>query len=348
MTHKPDLIECGSYTLKWGESITDMEDSTLHAQHNDVDTLRHKLCNDGYLLLRNQIPTKLIDAALQVVASGLQSTWKCVDTDECKTIRDLHIADCSTGVLLTGYKPITHHKQMQSLLHCQPLLSLMYKLFDAEPVTHDTKWVRVKATGEYTDEHADIYRFADNARSMLTVWMPLMDVPICKGPLAVCPQSHLLNFAAATAAASAAERHNYYDIGNGDRENMEEIEVPAGFEEFNRSAVWTTTDFRKGDIIIFDIRLVHASLVNRTRQFRVSVDTRWQPKECIPYWNSLYVRFPQFMAITHSKELEQKAELDDLKNSEHAYAYEKTSGDEDNFTTFTDSDNDVVDQLDFE
>merc|ERR1719334_706812 len=150
-------------------------------------------------------------------------------------------------------------------------------------MTYDTKWVRVKGTNESTDEHSDYYRFADHCHQMVTVWMPLMDIPIGKGPLAICPGSHLL-----------------IDYEQSDGENMEfadykESELPADFESFNESTIWKTTHFKKGDLLIFDIRTVHASLSNLTKHFRVSIDTRWQPRSAVTMMGDSFVRFPRYI-----------------------------------------------------
>mmetsp|Transcript_19737 Transcript_19737/g.31330 ORF Transcript_19737/g.31330 Transcript_19737/m.31330 type:complete len:80 (+) Transcript_19737:200-439(+) len=54
-------------------------------------------------------------------------------------------------------------------------------------------------------------------------------------------------------------------------------ELPDGFDKFSKDAVWRTSKFNVGDILIFDVRVVHASTMNTTERFRISMDTRWQP-----------------------------------------------------------------------
>lgn len=253
------------------------DSSNLH-----LSALRSRLQSDGYILLRNVIDSKLIDDALHIVAENLNETWSCIqiDDEQHKLIDDLHIKGKSEGVLLTGYRPITHHHSVQSLLHCDALITLMHSLFDDEPMTYDTKWVRVKGTGENTEEHSDYFRFAENAENMVTIWTPLMDIPIDKGPLAVCPGSHLL-------------------IDGGDESveygDYKQSELPSDFETFHESTGWKTTHFKKGDILIFDIRTVHASLGNHTTQFRVSIDTRWQPKRAVTMMGDAFVRFERYL-----------------------------------------------------
>ena len=332
-----DIIECGTYKFKWNDRMKEMDDSThLLKNEETLSELRRKLSNDGYILLRNQLPTNLIDDALGIVADNLDSTWNCIDTvidDKKQEIGDnLYIKNDSAGILLTGYKPITHNKKVLSLLHCDCIINIMYKIFNnQEPITYDTKWVRVKGKNENTEQHSDYYRFNDNCFKMLTVWMPLMDINIERGPLAVCPKSHLLNY-----------NINDNVNGYGMEEEKSDIELPEEFIEFNKTAIWKTTNFKKGDLLIFDIKLVHASLINKTNKFRISIDTRWQPKNVIKFWNDSFIRFKQF--------IEKKTNQKKNRNQKEIII---TTTDQDlndimMDCTFTDSDNDIVDTLDFE
>ena len=40
---------------------------------------------------------------------------------------------------------------------------------------------------------------------------------------------------------------------------------------------WQTTDFQVGDVLIFGMFTIHASLDNTTNRFRLTADTRYQP-----------------------------------------------------------------------
>ena len=51
--------------------------------------------------------------------------------------------------------------------------------------------------------------------------------------------------------------------------------APTGGEEFGTR--WLSTDYRLGDVIIFSTRGLHATLDNRSKGFRVSIDVRFQP-----------------------------------------------------------------------
>lgn len=53
---------------------------------------------------------------------------------------------------------MTHHQDVLSVLEGPELARLFRALFGEAPATFDNKWVRVKGTGEFTDEHTDFYR----------------------------------------------------------------------------------------------------------------------------------------------------------------------------------------------
>lgn len=176
------------------------------------------------------------------------------------------------------------------------------------PSTLDTKWVRVHGHNEFTDMHTDYYRFqafARNntneheentangssnflsldppARDMFTCWVPLGDYTPQQGTLVVAEGSHRLG--CYTNDAAEAEH----------AEEEMKTELPHEFSAWLSSScesssssssassstpshpVWRTAHFHPGDLVIFDLRLVHASTSNQSSQYRLSLDTRWMP-----------------------------------------------------------------------
>ena len=81
--------------------------------------------------------------------------------------------------------------------------------------------------------------------SRSTTWIPLADVPVELGGLAVRPGGH--------------------------RERPRQPRLLSGGERG-----WATTDYRPGDVIIFHCLTPHAALPNAGRRLRLSGDFRWQ------------------------------------------------------------------------
>merc|ERR1712113_1126743 len=87
-----------------------------------------------------------------------------------------------------------------------------------------------------------------------------------------------------------------------------DTELPPEFEAFNKTVIWESTHFNKGDLLIFDIRTVHASLTNKTNKFRVSIDTRWQPKHSVTFWSDSFIRFDQIKQNKNDNDDKEKKE----------------------------------------
>ena len=86
-----------------------------------------------------------------------------------------------------------------------------------------------------------------------TVWIPLGDCPCELGPLALLAGSH----------NGGLREHSGLGIVDGG------VEVP-------NDATWSTTDFQRGDVVIFKPHTLHCSLPNRSGDcLRLSVDFRY-------------------------------------------------------------------------
>ena len=162
--------------------------------------------------------------------------------------------------------------------------------------TFETKWMRVMGGGESTSAHSDAYFFDCNVGGeypgLLTCWTPLGDAPIESGPLAVCSGTHALpGFAVSPGDAMVPPDEVRIGGERGlnllclllqtKRASAPPSQLPPAFAayaesgECERDRAWRSTNFKAGDALIFDARLVHGSGRNETEYFRVSVDTRW-------------------------------------------------------------------------
>lgn len=246
-------VRVGNTEMRWGDSLKTMEDLSPLLQKNDFDTLRDVLRREGYAFIKGLLPKHKIGKARSVVVACLQDDMGVIDPAH----GELHIKS-NAALTLTGFRTVTHHPDVMDVLEGAELVRFFSSLFETAPATFDTKWVRVKGKDQNTSEHTDFYFFADAAQDMFTCWIPLGDYTIDQGVLSVCPCSHLLDA--------------YTEIID-----EQKIDLPASFEEFNKTAVWVTTPVEQGDVVVFDIRTVHASTTNLTSDFRVSMDTRWKP-----------------------------------------------------------------------
>jgi len=130
----------------------------------------------------------------------------------------------------------------------------------------DHKWVRAITTGRNAGMHCDIVYMGAGTNKLYTMWTAFGDISIDMGPLAVCLGSHKLQNLRKTYGASDA--HDDLIQGAFSNDPYDVIET-LGIQ-------WASTPFNAGDVIIFGMYFMHASLENTTNKFRLSSDTRYQ------------------------------------------------------------------------
>jgi len=87
-----------------------------------------------------------------------------------------------------------------------------------------------------------------------TVWMPLEPLPVEHGTFCILPKSH-----------NITEYHEQY----------KDHQLPNNYWRESKGRPWHVAEYEPGDVVLFDMRTVHATTKNLTDRFRMSVDTRW-------------------------------------------------------------------------
>ncbi|GIK71760.1 MAG: phytanoyl-CoA dioxygenase [Chloroflexota bacterium] len=144
-----------------------------------------------------------------------------------------------------------------------------------------------------THPHCDSVFMNRGTKNLFTTWIPLGDIPYHVGGLMVLEKSHHIeklrheysdldvdaycaNYPDAEKWASGELRYSGYRspedplVWSG---RLSEDPVALRAELGGR---WLTASFRAGDVLIFTIYTVHASLDNLSDEVRISIDTRWQ------------------------------------------------------------------------
>ena len=125
---------------------------------------------------------------------------------------------------------------------------------------------------QYTGAHVDWVYMGHGTSNLLTCWVPVGDIPVEMGTLAVCEGSHRL--------PEFARLRETYEKMDWERDNLDGsgwfTDDPAEITHLF-GGQWKTADFAAGDILLFGMATVHMSTPNTTRQVRISADVRWQP-----------------------------------------------------------------------
>jgi len=94
-----------------------------------------------------------------------------------------------------------------------------------------------------------------NPRPLLgTVWIPLEDITVDHGTFCVLPKSHL------------------YPLYS---KPYKDFQVPNSYWKNAKGQPWHVGAFEAGDMVLFDLKTVHATTKNLQEKYRLSVDTRW-------------------------------------------------------------------------
>lgn len=244
-----------------------MVDSTELYNTKQYKLLKQRLRHDGYLLIRNIISTNNVLQARYTVLDTLQQNFNtCYKTISSQ---QQHYNN-NNSLLLTGYTPLTNNQHIKSVSHHYNIQQLFTNLFDDKVDNNatqlDNTWIRCISPNEYTEPHSDCYRFLsydnnDNTQqqSLYTVWAPLGDYNMhIDSTLCVLPTTH------------------YYVEEQQEYNTTDELPYDLSTYCFNNNIQWLSSNFNAGDIVIFDIGLVHCSSINhRQQQYRISLDTRW-------------------------------------------------------------------------
>lgn len=248
------------------EIKSEMKDSTSLLEQQDFVSLRKMLKEEGYLLFRGILNKEDILNCRKTILGYLAREHKLVDSnclqksppEDANIFYGTNNISCGSGIFLTGNEELQNNENIKQLIENPTLFHLISKLLGGPCATFKTKWIRVLGHKEFTDEHSDFYKFERFANEMFTCWIPLGNYQSnLHSTLTICHQSHRFS----TLIAS---------------QQKEELPDEYLEKKLASQVEWLSTDFQIGDLIIFDIKLIHASTLNLSPYFRLSIDTRWK------------------------------------------------------------------------
>jgi hypothetical protein len=234
------------------EGMEELADSAALA--GDPDRLRRRLAEDGYLFFRALLPVgEVRTAGLAVLARLRSGGWvdeRGIPSIEPRAVNSMDaLADPAFRAAVTS-------AEFNRIPYLPPLRAVVRAVLGPSAFSYPVKVLRAvyperphaRPRGRYI--HYD-YGVA-GVQDMLTSWVPLMDIPVRIGGLAVLPGGHL---------------------------GPPRPPRPLGAAEPG----WATTSYEPGDVIIFHCLTPHAALPNTGSSLRISGDFRWQcPDQPVP------------------------------------------------------------------
>jgi len=176
------------------------------------------------------------------------------------------------------------NEQLEKVIYDGPLMDFFHT-FLGGPVRHfDFTWLRAISPGKGTVSHMDSVYMNRGTQKLYTAWTPLGDVSFDLGGLIVLEGSNRNQRLVDTYGQQDVDS---FCENKPEAKSWGKVWGTAGSlrgnpNQLRRSIVgpegrWMTTEYQAGDVLIFSIFTVHASLDNRTAdRIRFSSDSRYQ------------------------------------------------------------------------
>ncbi|SFS68698.1 phytanoyl-CoA dioxygenase family protein [Paenibacillus sp. BC26] len=252
-------LSMGKQQLEWNSKyLTELRDS--NSLLGNVRALKHRLEEDGYILLRsfhdrNAVNRGRMDILQQLSAAG------CLDPH----------APMEEGVIGPENRAYgLDYKRMPAFLdvvNAPKLMSFFDELLGGKSITYDHKWIRAIQQGANTGAHYDRVYMGRGTQNLYTVWTPFGDIAKEQGTLAITLGSQHWD----------KVKNTYGQVDSDSGPVKDALFSRDPYEIVDKfGGRWGTTDFEAGDIIMFGMFTMHASLDNNTNRYRLSSDTRYQ------------------------------------------------------------------------
>lgn len=262
-------------TIRFGDDTVDYPSDELGEMRDsspllgDPEALRERMREDGYLFLRGLIDRDKVLAArteiLRYMAEreGLEPGSRPLDGV---------MGEYGKGVPMMGRKAITHTDSVRNVLEGEELFGFFEGYLESRPRTFDYKWLRAVGNERFTGCHYDVVYMGRGSERVHTAWIPIGDIPVEQGTLAVCAGSH-----GDPGFERLRETYGRHDVDRDRGAGWFSTDPAEITEKFGGR--WLTANFRAGDVVTFGLYLMHASTTNITDRWRLSCDVRFQPTE---------------------------------------------------------------------
>ena len=242
----------------------------------DAATLRARMAEHGYLFFRGLLDKAVLNRLREHIAEELERAGVL---DSARRNASEHLP-ARRGVNLYTVMPWLDRATVHAVAQQQSLIDLFSNLFGERVRALDYSWPRAVGPGRSEATHADWVYMCRGTPRICSTWIPLMDVPLSKGPLMILEGSHFDNKHTRKYLALDADelglleglRLKHGHFVRGGRYSWRPHCVRDDF-----GTRWLSEDFRLGDAVVFSTRTLHATLENQTDSFRVSIDLRFQP-----------------------------------------------------------------------
>ena len=246
--------------LEFGKTIFRPREST--GLLDDTEALRERMEEDGYLLIRNFHDREAIGKARMEILNYMTSQG-VLEPDT--PLEDAIIGSENRSTRFLD-RTVKQFSAFLNVVDGETPMRFFERFLGGPVLSLDHKWIRATAHGRNSSAHYDIVYMGAGTKNLYTLWTALGDISLDMGPLAFCLGSNKLQKLKATYGASDA--HQILRDGAFSRDPYDVMDT-LGIR-------WASTPFQAGDVVIFGMYFMHASLENVSNRFRLSSDTRYQ------------------------------------------------------------------------
>jgi hypothetical protein len=267
------------------EALGELTDSS--ALVHDGARLREQMENDGYLFLRGVLDARQVLEARECCLMKLEKAgWLEPGTDPHDAIARKTASGQYFNPELAENNPV-----LLDLLYDGPMMALYERFFGAEVAHFDFTWMRAVGPGGSTQPHCDLVYMGRGTHELFTSWTPLGHTDLVLGGLMILENSHKRgDFTGeylkqdvdtyciggpGEALVTGGKLHWEHWQKPGEGWSGELSSDPAQLRQQLQTR-WLTAEYAPGDLLIFSMRTIHASIENRTECIRLSSDTRYQ------------------------------------------------------------------------
>ncbi len=240
------------------------------------DELRLRMLEDGYLYLKALLNPQQVWQARQEIAACLAA--------EGKLEPNSRVEDCiAQPGLSMSFRPDLAQQSpaLKKLLYSGRMMEFFQVFLGGDVRPYDYTWLRAVAPGLGTYPHCDIVYMGRGTDQLYTAWTPLGDIPWNVGGLMILEKSHCLE--------TIKNSYGRLDVDSYCT-NRKTAPLYASGQKWWNGALsknpvslrskyggrWLSAEFNAGDVLLFGMFTIHASLDNHSPSIRLSSDSRYQ------------------------------------------------------------------------
>jgi hypothetical protein len=245
---------------------------------DDAAALMARMQEDGYLYLRDVLDREQILAARRYITDRLAAEgyldpgFPSIDA----------VARPSADI---AFRPDLAQKNapLHKVLYSGEMIDFFRTFLGEEVRSYDFTWLRATAPGLNASPHCDIVYMGRGTFDVFTAWTPLGDISLDGGALVILEGSHkkrnlLGEYLDRDVDAYCSNGPNAAAIESGELswEWDGVLDHDAAALQRRFGGRWLGADYKIGDMLVFTMATVHASLDNLSNRIRLSSDSRYQ------------------------------------------------------------------------